>query len=74
LETIISYLIKLITNKIIMDILENLDWQVILWSLVAILEVVVRLTPSEKDNSILNKVVWVLGKLVPNKKKNGKTF
>ena len=56
------------------DILENLDWQVILWSLVAILEVVVRLTPSEKDNSILNKVVWVLGKLVPNKKKDGKTF
>jgi|TARA_R110002050_G_scaffold232451_1_gene368157 hypothetical protein len=74
LETIIAYLIKLITNKIIMDILENLDWQVVLWSLVAILEVVVRLTPSEKDNSILNKVVWVLGKLVPNKKKNGKTF
>ena len=57
-----------------MDILQNLDWQVILWSLVAILEVVVRLTPSEKDNSILNKVVWVLGKLVPNKKKGGKTF
>ena len=57
-----------------MDILNNLDWTVVLWSLVAILEVVVRLTPTEKDNSILNKVVWVLGKLVPNKKKDGKTF
>lgn len=74
METIIAYLIKLITNNIIMDILQNLDWQVILWSLVAILEVVVRLTPTEKDNSILNKLVWVLGKLVPNKKKDGKTF
>ena len=74
MDLLIGYLIKLITNNIIMDILQNLDWQVILWSLVAILEVVVRLTPSEKDNSILNKVVWVLGKLVPNKKKDGKTF
>lgn len=74
MDLLIGYLIKLITNNIIMDILENLDWQVVLWSLVAILEVVVRLTPSEKDNSILNKVVWVLGKLVPNKKKDGKTF
>lgn len=74
MDILTGYLIKLITNKIIMDILQNLDWQVVLWSLVAILEVVVRLTPSEKDNSILNKVVWVLGKLVPNKKKDGKTF
>lgn len=74
MDLLIGYLIKLITNNIIMDILQNLDWQVVLWSLVAILEVVVRLTPSEKDNSILNKVVWVLGKLVPNKKKDGKTF
>mgnify|MGYP003672161062 CR=1 FL=1 len=55
MDLLTGYLIKLITNNIIMDILQNLDWQVVLWSLVAILEV-------------------VLGKLVPNKKKDGKTF
>ena len=54
------------------DFIKSLDWQTILWSLIAIFEVIVRLTPSEKDNSILNKIIWVVEKLVPNKTK-GKT-
>ncbi len=53
--------------------LANIDWTTLIWSLIAIIEVVVRLTPSEKDNSILTKVVWFLNKIVPNKKKDGNT-
>lgn len=41
----------------------------------ALAEVAVRLTPSEKDNSILNKVVsvstYLLDFLIPNRKKGG---
>lgn len=55
-----------------MEFLDNLTLSTIVWSVIAILEVVVRLTPSEKDNSLLNKVIWVIEKLIPNrsKKKN----
>jgi hypothetical protein len=55
-----------------MEFLDNLSLSTIVWSVIAILEIVVRLTPSEKDNSILNKVIWVIEKLIPNrsKKKN----
>ena len=56
------------------DFIKSLDWQTILWSLIAIFEVIVRLTPSEKDNSILNKIIWVVEKLVPNKTKRKKPF
>jgi len=53
--------------------LGNIDWTTLLWSLIAIFEVIVRLTPSEKDNSILTKVVWLLNKIIPNNKKDGNT-
>tara|TARA_R100001224_G_scaffold89681_1_gene58769 strand:- start:80 stop:277 length:198 start_codon:yes stop_codon:yes gene_type:complete len=52
-----------------MEFLDSLTLSTIVWSLIAILEVVVRLTPSEKDNSILNKVIWVVEKLIPNRSK-----
>lgn len=52
-----------------MDWFTNLDTTTIIWSLVAILEVVFRITPSQKDNSILNKVIWVLEKIIPNNSK-----
>tara|TARA_R100000231_G_scaffold33800_1_gene29704 strand:+ start:16722 stop:16913 length:192 start_codon:yes stop_codon:yes gene_type:complete len=55
-----------------MEILDNVSVNTIIWSVIAILEVVVRLTPSTKDNSILNKVLWVVEKLVPNKSKTKK--
>ena len=55
-----------------MEFLDNVSLNTIIWSVIAILEVVVRITPSNKDNSILNKVMWVVDKLIPNKSKEGK--
>ena len=52
-----------------MEFFNDLSLNTIVWSVIAILGVVVRLTPSQKDNSILNKVVWLVEKLVPNKDK-----
>ena len=52
-----------------MEFLDSLTLSTIIQSVIAILEIVVRLTPSEKDNSILNKVIWVIEKLIPNKTK-----
>jgi|TARA_R100000479_G_scaffold95832_1_gene47484 hypothetical protein len=47
--------------------LSSIDWTTLIWSLIAIFEVIVRLTPTEKDNSLLNKVIWFIDKIVPNK-------
>ena len=52
-----------------MEFLDSLTLSTIIWRVIAILEIVVRITPSEKDNSILNKVIWVIEKLIPNKTK-----
>ena len=52
-----------------MEFLDSLTLSTIVWSVIAILEVVVRITPSEKDNSILNKVVWIIEKIIPNRAK-----
>ena len=37
-----------------MEFLDSLSLNTIVWSVLALLEVIVRLTPSQKDNSILN--------------------
>jgi len=47
--------------------LSQIDWVTLVWSLIAIFEVIVRLTPSEKDNSILNKIIWFIDKVIPNR-------
>jgi len=52
-----------------MEFLDSLTLSTIVWSVIAILEIVVRITPSQKDNSILNKVIWVVEKLIPNRTK-----
>ena len=52
-----------------MEFLDSLTLSTIVWSVIAILEVIVRLTPSQKDNSILNKVIWIVEKLIPNRSK-----
>ena len=44
-----------------------MEWKEILLAILGIAEIIVRLTPTEKDNSILNKIMWVVNKLVPNK-------
>jgi len=61
------------------QIIENPDSAMDLRSLVlavfALLEVLVRLTPSERDNSIVNKIVtfgaYILDFVIPNRKKGG---
>jgi hypothetical protein len=52
-----------------MEFLDGFNISTIVWSVIAILEVVFRLTPSDKDNSILNKIVWFIEKILPNKDK-----
>ena len=44
-----------------------MEWKEILLAILAIAEIIVRLTPTEKDNSILNKIMWLVNKLIPNK-------
>ena len=44
-----------------------MKWTEILLAVLGIAEIIVRLTPTEKDNSILNKIMWVVNKLIPNK-------
>lgn len=48
------------------------NWIQLFWGLIAFVELIVRLTPSEKDNSILNKIKRVLDILIPNSKKKPK--
>ena len=57
----------ILTKIIYIMELSSIDWTTLIWSLIAIFEVVVRLTPTEKDNSLLNKVIWFIDKIVPNK-------
>ena len=45
----------------------------IIVGLVAVAEIVVKLTPSEKDNAFLVKVVAALSALIPNLRKGGGT-
>ena len=59
----------ILTKIIYIMELSNIDWTTLIWSLIAIFEVIVRLTPSEKDNSLLNKVIWFIDKVVPNRTK-----
>lgn len=53
-------------------ILANLT--TIVWALVALVEVIVRLTPTEKDNSILSFIVDLLSKIIPNRRTGGGTL
>lgn len=61
------------------DVLSTLIqlWYIIIPSLLVIIEGIVRLTPTEKDNSILNNILkWVnlINSVVPNKSKSGGVF
>ena len=53
--------------------MDNVSWQEIVLALVAVFEVVVRITPTDKDNTILGKILWLLNKIIPNNTKNGGT-
>ena len=62
-------------NIILNDPSAMLDWREIVILIFALLEAVFRLTPSEVDNSIWNKISGVLriilDFLIPNRKKGG---
>jgi len=67
----------------LLQIIDNpegfIDIKTLILAIFAIAEAVVRLTPSEKDNSIINKIVMLGGYLldfvIPNRsKRKGKRF
>ncbi len=47
------------------------NWIVLLTSLIGVAEVIVRLTPSKKDNSILNLVKRIIDAIIPNFRSGG---
>jgi hypothetical protein len=60
-------------EKTFLDILKE-NWGALLLGFLAFVEILVRLTPSEKDNSILNMIIKFLNVLLPNLKKGGGKF
>lgn len=52
-----------------------MTWREAILALFALIEIVLRLTPSENDNSLFNKVVtfatYILDFVIPNRKKSG---
>lgn len=60
-------------EKTFLDIIKE-NWGSLLLGLLAFVELLVRLTPTEKDNSILNMIIKFLNVLIPNLKKGGGTF
>lgn len=49
------------------------NWIALIGGLIALAEVVVKLTPTEKDNSILKKIIDILFFFIPNLKSGGGT-
>ena len=49
-------------------------WVVLLLALLAFIEVIVRLTPTEKDNTIFAIVKRIINLFIPNRKKTGGFF
>lgn len=47
------------------------QWAGIVAGIFAVAETIVRLTPTEKDNSILNAIKSFVDKIIPNLKSNG---
>jgi len=49
-------------------------WFELLLGLIVFLELIVRLTPTKRDDSILNLVLKLINAIIPNLKKTGGTF
>jgi len=60
------------------QIFDLMGWKELVLAFIVLAESIVRLTPSEKDNSIVNKistiVSYVLNFIIPNKSKSGGIF
>lgn len=50
------------------------NWGVLLMGLLGFVDLVARLTPSEKDNSIVNFLMTLFNTIIPNLKKGGGSF
>ena len=50
------------------------NWFALLMGVLGLAEVITRLTPTEKDNTVLEWVKKALGIVFPNKKAGGGTF
>lgn len=60
-----------------MELLKQISteqWILLGLAIFHVAEVIVRLTPTEKDDSILNKIKSVLDAVIPNIKKGGGEF
>ena len=66
---ILFYILILKIVIMLKIILEN--WKEVIAGFLAFAEILVRLTPTEKDDSILNFLVKIFSFIVPNKKKGG---
>lgn len=62
-----------VSDKTFADLLKE-NWMVVLAGLLGFVDIIVRLTPTEKDNSILNKLYKILDFLIPNFKAGGGKF
>ncbi len=62
-----------VSGKSFADILKG-NWIAVLLSLLGFIEVIVRLTPTQKDDSLLNKLYKILDFLIPNFKASGGRF
>lgn len=47
------------------------NWVALLFGVIGLAEIIVRLTPSNKDNSVLNLVKIIIDFLIPNFKSKG---
>ena len=69
-------------NAIFTQVIENpadyMDLKTVILAIFALAEAAVRLTPSESDNSLVNKIVllgtYLLDFIIPNKRKAGGRF
>ena len=52
----------------------GISWENISLTVLSVIEVIVRIIPSAKDNSILNFISRFINSLVPNLRKDGGTF
>lgn len=50
------------------------NWVALLFGLLGFIEVIVRITPTEKDNTVLEYIKKLLSVFIPNRKKYGGTF
>jgi hypothetical protein len=50
------------------------NWGALLLGVLGFIDLVARLTPSEKDNSIVNFLVTIFNAVIPNLKKGGGSF